>query len=60
MPGGTILGVHAQPTLAHEDLYLTPGDALLLVTDGVTEARGVEECYGELRLDAVRPTVVRG
>ncbi len=53
MAGGTILGVYAEPAVAREDVLLTSGDTLLLVTDGVTEARGVEGFYGEERLDAL-------
>jgi serine phosphatase RsbU (regulator of sigma subunit) len=51
--GGTILGVYAEPALARDDVHLTPGDTLLLITDGVTEARGVDGFYGEERLDAL-------
>ncbi|MFN2496698.1 MAG: SpoIIE family protein phosphatase [Pseudonocardiaceae bacterium] len=51
--GGTILGVYTEPVLACEDAHLSPGDTLLLVTDGVTEARGPGGFYGEERLDAL-------
>ncbi|HEY6424581.1 MAG TPA: SpoIIE family protein phosphatase [Pseudonocardiaceae bacterium] len=51
--GGTILGVYGEPTLASEDVHLTPGDTLVLVTDGVTEARSPDGFYGEERLDAL-------
>ncbi|MGH3903344.1 MAG: SpoIIE family protein phosphatase [Pseudonocardiaceae bacterium] len=49
--GGTILGVYPEPAVASEEVSLIPGDTLLLVTDGVTEARGVDGFYGEQRLD---------
>lgn len=51
--GGTILGVYAEPMLGGEDVQLSSGDTLLLVTDGVTEARGPEGYYGDERLDAL-------
>jgi GAF domain-containing protein len=51
--GGTILGVYAEPALAREDVHLNTGDTLLLITDGVTEARGFDSFYGEERLDAL-------
>jgi serine phosphatase RsbU (regulator of sigma subunit) len=51
--GGTILGVYAEPAPACEDVYLSPGDTLLLITDGVTEARGLDGFYGEDRLEAL-------
>lgn len=51
--GGTILGVYAQPKVASEDVSLEAGDSLVLVTDGVTEARGPGGFYGEDRLDAL-------
>ncbi|HEX2301296.1 MAG TPA: GAF domain-containing protein [Pseudonocardiaceae bacterium] len=53
MAGGTILGVYTEPKVANEDLCLAPGDTLVLVTDGVTEARGLEGFYGEDRLDSL-------
>lgn len=51
--GGTILGVYAEPKVASENLCLASGDTLVLVTDGVTEARGLEGFYGEERLDSL-------
>ena len=52
--------MYADPTLSREDVCLTPADTLLLMTDGVTEARGAQGCYGEQRPQAAGPTVVRG
>lgn len=51
--GGTILGVYAEPALARDDVHLGVGDTLLLITDGITEARGFDDFYGEERLDAL-------
>ena len=48
--GGTLMGVIESIDLNHEQTALQPGDALVLYTDGVTEARGNEGEYGEQRL----------
>ena len=50
---GTVLGVFADIALGNEELILGRGDALILYTDGVTEARadGVE--FGHERLEVV-------
>jgi phosphoserine phosphatase RsbU/P len=47
---GLPLGLFDQPDLEDTRLSLTQGDALLLYTDGVTEARRGREQYGEERL----------
>jgi serine phosphatase RsbU (regulator of sigma subunit) len=47
---GTLLGVFPDPPLVDEKLVLSPGDALVLYTDGVTEARRDGEIFGEERL----------
>lgn len=55
--GGAALGVF--PTWVYEDAVIEfrPGDRLLLVTDGITEASGPDEQeYGEERLAAVAQT----
>lgn len=54
--GGPILGVFGNATFDEERLCLETGDALVMFTDGVTEARnrGDEE-FGEDRLLAVHP-----
>ncbi len=53
---GTMLGVSDTPDLADVPLTLAPGDALLLYTDGVTDARrhGGERFGEERLLAAVR------
>lgn len=55
--GGMLLGVFRTVELADEKVVLHPGDTLVLVTDGVLEARdadGVE--YGYARLEALLAT----
>lgn len=47
---GTLLGVVANPTLVDVEADLHPGDAVVLYTDGVTEARDGHELFGEKRL----------
>lgn len=49
---GTLLGVLPSPPLQEVELALGPGDALVLYTDGVTEARDGPEQFGESRLIA--------
>lgn len=50
---GTVLGVYPDPVLTQAAVRLAPGEALVLYTDGVTEARGSGGFYGEQRLDAL-------
>ncbi|MCH7977191.1 MAG: serine/threonine-protein phosphatase, partial [Bacteroidetes bacterium] len=51
--GGLILGVLPDASYDEGDILITPGDALVLYTDGVTEARNADdEEYDETRLDA--------
>jgi sigma-B regulation protein RsbU (phosphoserine phosphatase) len=47
---GSLLGVLPTPTLTDKRLRLLPGDTLVLYTDGVTEARGPGDFFGEDRL----------
>jgi sigma-B regulation protein RsbU (phosphoserine phosphatase) len=48
---GLLLGDFEAPKLHDRDFTLAPGDALVLYTDGVTEARGTEDFFGEERLE---------
>lgn len=47
---GTLLGVFADVALTEVAVHLRPGEALVLCTDGVTEARGDVGCFGADRL----------
>lgn len=47
---GLLLGVVAQPALVDVEFELGPGDAVVLYTDGVTEARRGKDLFGEDRL----------
>ena len=47
---GSLLGVLPTPALSGRRLTLLPGDTLVLYTDGVTEARGHGDFFGEDRL----------
>ncbi|MCU1354348.1 MAG: Stage sporulation protein [Acidimicrobiales bacterium] len=47
---GTLLGVLPRPTLVDATVELVPGTAVVLFTDGVTEARRGGEQFGEDRL----------
>jgi sigma-B regulation protein RsbU (phosphoserine phosphatase) len=49
---GSLLGVVEGADVPDAELALRPGDALVLYTDGVTEARRDGEFYGEARLVA--------
>jgi serine phosphatase RsbU (regulator of sigma subunit) len=51
--GGTMLGVDPEPDLRAVESELAAGDALVLYTDGVTDAgRGQGEPFGDARLHA--------
>jgi serine phosphatase RsbU (regulator of sigma subunit) len=47
---GTLLGLYPDIELKDYRLVLEPGDAILLYTDGLVEARGDGEIFGEERL----------
>jgi sigma-B regulation protein RsbU (phosphoserine phosphatase) len=54
---GTLLGVLPNPSLHEVSMVLSPGDAVVLYTDGVTEARRGGEFFGEARLEALLATL---
>jgi phosphoserine phosphatase RsbU/P len=47
---GALLGIFPQVQLHDVELRLRPGDALVLYTDGVTDARSGRERFGDARL----------
>jgi serine phosphatase RsbU (regulator of sigma subunit) len=47
---GTLLGVYPDVDLTEVTFRLDRGDMMVLSTDGVTEARGVDGMYGTERL----------
>jgi serine phosphatase RsbU (regulator of sigma subunit) len=50
---GMLLGALPDIYVEEETITLAPGDALILYTDGITEARSEEDMFGELRLQEV-------
>jgi len=47
---GPLVGIFAQATYTDQELLLGPGQTLLMHTDGITEARGPDGYYGDVRL----------
>jgi serine phosphatase RsbU (regulator of sigma subunit) len=47
---GTLLGVVPDVELSEDELLLSPGEALVFYTDGVTERRSGDDMFGEGRL----------
>jgi sigma-B regulation protein RsbU (phosphoserine phosphatase) len=57
---GTLLGVVPDVELSEDELLLSPGEALVFYTDGVTERRSGNDMFGESRLlQAVRAAAGR-
>jgi phosphoserine phosphatase RsbU/P len=50
---GPALGIFDDARYESQTVVLAPGDLLLLYTDGVTEARGERDLFGEVRLREV-------
>jgi serine phosphatase RsbU (regulator of sigma subunit) len=48
---GTLIGVTPDPNLTDRVIRMLPGESLVLYTDGVTEAKGLEERFGQSRLE---------
>lgn len=55
---GTLLGALPGPDLADVSLRLAPGDAIVLYTDGVTEARRGNDEFGEAGIAEVLHTCI--
>lgn len=47
---GPLLGVFRGPDFGQSEIELAPGERLFLYTDGLTEARGAGEFYGDERM----------
>ncbi len=54
---GTLLGMFRDVTVASQVVRLAPGDAIILYTDGVIEARSAGVPFGEERLKALAKTM---
>ena len=50
---GTLIGLLEETRFADDERALASGDAIVLYTDGVTEARSGDEFYGSERLEGV-------
>jgi serine phosphatase RsbU (regulator of sigma subunit) len=48
---GTLIGVTPEPKLSDQVFAMYPGEAMVLYTDGVTEAKGLEGRFGQRRLE---------
>ncbi|CAN5899866.1 hypothetical protein BH23ACT12_BH23ACT12_12490 [soil metagenome] len=48
---GTLIGVTPDPKLVDQVIKVLPGESLVLYTDGITEARGLEDQFGQDRLE---------
>ncbi len=54
---GTLLGIYQDVEITEVAIELRPGDMMVLYTDGVTEARGVDGFYGAERLSRLVSSV---
>jgi sigma-B regulation protein RsbU (phosphoserine phosphatase) len=51
--GGTVIGITSEAEFEHETIEVRPGDVIVMVTDGVTEAMDFHSVpYGRKRLEA--------
>lgn len=48
---GTLIGVTAEPNLSNQVIQVLGGESLVLYTDGVTEARGLQGRFNQYRLE---------
>ena len=59
-PSGPLLGVVPGASFTERSLVLCPGDALVMYTDGMTEARGADGLFGLGRLETTAAGLVDG
>ncbi len=53
LPRGLPLGIMSDAAFENTEMYLKPGDSLVLMTDGVTEAcNAAEDLFGQARLES--------
>jgi phosphoserine phosphatase RsbU/P len=57
---GILLGLRSEPGWRNASATLHPGEAVVLYTDGVTEARRGVEFFGPERLEQVLPSLTHG
>jgi serine phosphatase RsbU (regulator of sigma subunit) len=48
---GTLIGVTSDPKLTDQVISMLPGESLILYTDGITEARGLDGLFGQEGLE---------
>lgn len=48
---GTLIGVTSDPKLTDQVISMLPGESLVLYTDGITEARGLDGLFGQEGLE---------
>lgn len=48
---GTLIGVTSDPKLTDQVISMLPGESLILYTDGITEARGINGQFGQEGLE---------
>ncbi len=60
LPTGPLLGVLPDATFGHESWELHHGDAIVMYTDGMTEARNADGLFGIDRLQATAARLVAG
>jgi PAS domain S-box-containing protein len=58
--GGALIGVLDEPNLSDQETTLHPGDALIMFTDGVTEAHAPDHIYGTAELAGILRRAVGG
>lgn len=58
LPTGPLIGIFSDSAWINQKLKLTPGETLVLYTDGITEAQNLaEDLYGDSRLCSLLQTI---